>query len=165
MDKEKTYKNKIKSPSKPKMLKRSLARLMAVQIMYQKDFLQIDDLAKIKSEIIEDYLVDCQQDLKSYKTEIDEAFLDKLLAGILLVLDKIDAKIAQNLKEGRNIGEIDKTLLQILRFGVYELNYLKDVPAKVVVDEYVSIAASFFDKKKVTFANAILDKIAQLRDI
>jgi N utilization substance protein B len=52
-------------------------------------------------------------------------------------------------------------MLQILRLAAFEIKFLLDVPTKVVIDEYVGIAASFFDETKVTFVNAVIDGIAK----
>jgi hypothetical protein len=38
---------------------------------------------------------------------------------------------------------------------------MKDVPLKVVIDEYVDIGASFFETKKVTFLNGILENLSR----
>jgi len=138
---------------------------MAIQILYQKDFANQEEVSievsKIKKDIIENYVLDCDQDISSYKDKIDEKFLDNLLGGVLQILPNLDQKISDNLKEGWEISSIDSTLLQIMRCGIFELSYMKNIPSKVVVDEYVSIAASFFDEKKVKFVNATLDKIAK----
>ena len=37
----------------------------------------------------------------------------------------------------------------------------RDVPAKVVIDEYVEIAHAFFESDEPSFVNAILDKLAR----
>ncbi len=158
MDKEKSYKNK----QNPALLKRSLARLMAVQILYQKDFNSSNqNLDKIKNDVIENYVLDCGDDISSYKNKIDEKFLENLLSGVSMVETNLDEKIINNLKAGWSLKALEEPILQILRCAIFELNYVKNVPAKVVLDEYVSIAASFFDSKKVTFVNAIIDKIAK----
>ncbi len=37
----------------------------------------------------------------------------------------------------------------------------RDVPAKVVIDEYVEIAHAFFDGDEPAFVNAVLDRLAR----
>lgn len=165
MDKEKTFKNKQKSKNleKPKMLRRTLSRLIAVQILYQKSFNQIDEsnIGQIKNDVVENYLIDFNDEIESYREKIDENFLDNLLSGLPMVIDTIDEIIEKNLKKNWQIKDLDEILLQILRLAIFELKYIKNIPVKVVIDEYVSISASFFDEKKVTFVNATLDKIAK----
>ena len=51
-------------------------------------------------------------------------------------------------------------LRAILRAASYELIARRDVPAKVVIDEYVELAHDFFDGDEPGFVNAVLDKLA-----
>jgi N utilization substance protein B len=52
-------------------------------------------------------------------------------------------------------------LHQILRLAAFELKFLKDVPVKTVIGEYLEITASFFDEKKISFANGVLESVAR----
>jgi len=47
-----------------------------------------------------------------------------------------------------------------LRAGAYELRSRKDVPARVVIKEYVDVAGAFFGPTESGMVNAVLDKIA-----
>ena len=87
--------------------------------------------------------------------------LESLLAGIELNLQAIDEKIAEFLSDKWSLQTLPDVMLYILRFGSFELRYMKDVPLKVVIDEYVAIGASFFEEKKVTFLNGILNNLAK----
>ena len=52
----------------------------------------------------------------------------------------------------------------MLRAGAYELACRSDVPARVVMAEYVDIASAFVDKEETGMVNAVLDQLAhQLR--
>ncbi len=48
-----------------------------------------------------------------------------------------------------------------MRCGVFELVARRDVPAKVVIDEYVAVAGAFFGGDEPGFINAALDTIAR----
>jgi len=48
-----------------------------------------------------------------------------------------------------------------LRAGAYELDHRRDVPARVVVSEYVDVAHAFVDREETGMANAVLDAIAR----
>ena len=50
---------------------------------------------------------------------------------------------------------------QILRAGTYELLARADVPAAVVINEYVEVAKAFFDDGQAKFVNGILDAVAK----
>ena len=49
----------------------------------------------------------------------------------------------------------------MLRAGAYELEHRKDVPARVVVSEYVDVANAFVDREETGMVNAVLDQIAR----
>ena len=48
----------------------------------------------------------------------------------------------------------------ILRAAYYELRSRPDVPALVVVTEYVDVAAAFFGLDEIGMVNAVLDALA-----
>ena len=52
-------------------------------------------------------------------------------------------------------------LRAIFRAGAFELRYRNDVPARVVISEYVDVAGAFFDREEVGMTNAVLDAIAR----
>ena len=56
---------------------------------------------------------------------------------------------------------IDAILRAVLRAGCYELEHRKDVPARVVVSEYVDVAHAFVDRDETGMVNAVLDHIAR----
>ncbi len=135
---------------------------MAVQIFFQFDFLnRKKNLDEIKEDLIENYALDFEEEICSYRGKIDENFLNNLLSGLTLAADEIDAEVSAFLNDGRNLEQIDEVARQILRLGTLELKAMLDIPARVVIDQYVDLAASFFDRKKVTFVNAVLDGLAK----
>jgi N utilization substance protein B len=48
-----------------------------------------------------------------------------------------------------------------LRAGAYELSHRKDVPARVVIKEYVDVAHAFVEADEAGMVNAVLDQIAR----
>ena len=73
----------------------------------------------------------------------------------------IDAAIRRRLAEGWRLERIDSTARAILRAGAFELIRRPEIPAEVVIDEYVEIAKSFFDGPEPAFVNAALDAICR----
>jgi N utilization substance protein B len=49
----------------------------------------------------------------------------------------------------------------VMRAGAYELEHRKDVPARVVVTEYVDVANAFVDREETGMVNAVLDQLAR----
>lgn len=142
--------------------RRSLSRLMAIQIFYQLDFLGDEKkLDEIKNDVIENYAINSEENISSYREKIDEEFLNNLISGLALNIEKIDAEISHLLQKGWEFENLDDVVKQILRFGAFELQFMLDTPLKVIINEYVDIAASFFDSKKVTFVNGLLENFAK----
>ena len=54
----------------------------------------------------------------------------------------------------------------MLRAGAYELDKRHDIPARVVISEYVDVASAFVDRDETGMINAVLDQIAhQVRPV
>ena len=83
------------------------------------------------------------------------------VAGVVERQAKIDPTVDELLAEGWRMARLDATVRAILRTGAFELFGRDDVPAKVVIDEYVDIANAFFDGPEAGFINAALDKCAR----
>jgi len=49
----------------------------------------------------------------------------------------------------------------VLRAGAYELDKRADIPARVVVSEYVGVANAFVDREETGMVNAVLDALAR----
>jgi N utilization substance protein B len=93
--------------------------------------------------------------------EADIAFFDDVVAGTIARHEEVDAAIAGKLAQGWTIARLDKTMLQILRAGAYELLARPDVPVAASISEYVDVAHAFFDAREAKFVNGILDALAK----
>jgi transcription antitermination protein NusB len=49
----------------------------------------------------------------------------------------------------------------VLRAGAFELDKRRDIPARVVVSEYVAVANAFVDRNETGMINAVLDMLAR----
>jgi N utilization substance protein B len=56
---------------------------------------------------------------------------------------------------------VEAVLRAVLRAGGYELMFRKDVPARVVITEYVDVAHGFYDDDEPGLVNAVLDNLAR----
>ncbi len=92
--------------------------------------------------------------------EPDAEFFTDLLRGVPKHQVEIDRSVARCLSENWKLERIDSILRAILRAATCELIARPDVPAKVVIDEYVEIAHAFFSGEEPKFVNAALDKLA-----
>ncbi|PZU18110.1 MAG: transcription antitermination factor NusB [Citromicrobium sp.] len=91
----------------------------------------------------------------------DVALFDDIVRGVDARRDEIDALIAGRLAAGWTVARMDKTMLQILRAGSYELLARADVPLGAVISEYVDVAKAFFDDREAKFANGVLDAVGK----
>jgi len=142
---------------------RSAARLAAVQALYQMGATRIalDDVIAEFSQYrfgLRDGLGDRGED--EVPAAPDEAFFADLLRGVVREQDRIDGLIAAHLPEGWRLSRLDTTLLAIMRAGTYELIARKDVPFKVVINEYVEVTHAFFEGDEPGLVNGILDRLA-----
>ena len=81
--------------------------------------------------------------------------------SVLKVIDKleiIDSKISDNTRSW-SIDRINKTLLAILRVGIYEILFDDEVPNKVAINEAVELSKSYADEDSFSFVNALLAKV------
>jgi len=91
----------------------------------------------------------------------DQDFFSSILNGVPQHQIEIDRAIAGALSEKWKLERVDSILRATLRSGVFELVGRRDVPAKVVIDEYVAVAGAFFGGDEPGFVNAALDAIAR----
>lgn len=145
---------------------RSVARLAAVQALYQMDVSSAGAEAVIRefSEHRFDRALpgdggDGGED--ALLAAADEAFFADLVRGVVQEQARIDAAVVRRLATGWRLERIDATVRAILRAGAYELAHRADVPTEVVIDEYVELAKSFFEGPEPGFVNGALDAVAQ----
>jgi transcription antitermination protein NusB len=135
---------------------RSAARIAAVQALYQMDMTGIDlndVIAEFEAHRLGKEIEDCQYG------EAESAFFRDLVTGVVREQLEIDPLIDQQLAEGWRLKRVDSILRAILRAGVYELMFRDDVPAPVVITEYVDIAHAFFAGDEPKVVNGLLDKL------
>ena len=73
----------------------------------------------------------------------------------------IDPVLDAALVKGWPLKRIEAVLRAVLRAGAYELTERSDIPARVVVAEYVNVAAAFLDREETGMVNAVLDGLAR----
>ena len=91
----------------------------------------------------------------------ESAFFRDLVGGVLNEQRTIDPLIDAALAAGWPLRRVEAILRAVLRAGVYELSHRNDVPARVIVSEYVDVANAFFDRDETGMVNAVLDQLAR----
>ncbi|MFA9387564.1 MAG: transcription antitermination factor NusB, partial [Methyloceanibacter sp.] len=137
---------------------RSAARLAVVQALYQMDMSGID-LNEVVSEF-EAHRLGQEIEGDQY-FEAEAAFFRDLVEGVVREQRSLDPLIDEQLAEGWRLNRVDSILRAILRAGAYELAMRDDVPARVVISEYLDIAHAFFGDEEPRVVNGILDRLAR----
>lgn len=137
---------------------RAAARLGAVQALYQFQ-MEGTPLVQLLDEFHMHRLGAEIEEMQFNAAEI--AFFDDLVKGAIARRDEIDQLLSAKLAEGWSIARLDKTMLQILRVGTYELMARADVPTGTAISEYVDVAHAFFDAREAKFVNGLLDAVAK----
>lgn len=137
---------------------RSASRLAAVQALYQLDMEQ-PALAQLLDEF-HMHRLGAEIEEVEYAAA-DVAFFDDVVKGVSARREEIDRLIAGKLAQGWSLARLDKTMLQILRAGTYELISRNDVPRATAISEYVDVAHAFFEAREAKFVNGVLDAVAR----
>lgn len=137
---------------------RGAARLAAVQALYQMD---------VGRQTLEDTLAQFSAFHLGREVEgeqylpADADFFGQIVRGVTKNQLEIDPAIDKALAEDWPIDRIDSTLRAILRAAAFELLRRRDIPARVVITEYVDVARAFFEEDASGMVNAALDSIAR----
>jgi N utilization substance protein B len=91
----------------------------------------------------------------------EAAFFRDVVSGVVRDQGKIDPMLDEALTRGWPLKRIEAILRATLRAGAYELSHRKDVPARVVIKEYVDVAHAFVEADEAGMVNAVLDQIAR----
>jgi N utilization substance protein B len=138
--------------------RRGAARLAAVQALYQMD-VAATTLDRILAEYPAHWLgreIEGEQYLPA-----EAPFFRDVVSGVVAEQRKLDPMIDSALARGWPLRRVEALLRAILRAGAYELDRRRDVPARVVISEYVDIANAFLDKEETGMVNAVLDQLAR----
>lgn len=129
------------------MSSRREAREFALQILYQMD---------LSKEEAEESLKKFWAD-KSISPEAKK-FTEKLVKGTFTRQKDIDPFIRKYTEHWKieRLNAIDRN---ILRFAIYELLYLEDIPPAVSINEAIEIAKKYSTVDSGKFINGVLDKI------
>jgi len=144
--------------SERKANRRGAARLAAVQALYQMDVAGtgiVEILAQFESHWI-GREVEGEQYLPA-----EAAFFRDLVQGVIAEQRKLDPLIDAALEKGWPLKRVETIIRAVLRAGAFELDQKPDVPARVVVSEYVDVAHAFVERDEVGMVNAVLDQLAR----
>lgn len=114
------------------------------------EMVEIAEKALLALEIAEIATLESQNEVKNYAIAIAEKFKENS--------QDIDGQI-QKFAKGWDIDRLVKMDKDILRIAIIELLYVKDAPAKVIVDEALELAKKYSTDESSSFINGILAKV------
>ena len=139
-------------------LARSAARLAAVQALYQMEISGTPGESVI--EEFREHRFGAEGEGAAIGDADDGHFVN-IVRGVVAKQGEIDTLLDAQLSADWKITRIDSILRALMRAAAYELLARADIPAKVIVNEYVDIAGDFFTGDEPKFANGVLDKLAR----
>jgi len=137
--------------------KRGAARLAAVQALYQMDVAGAG-LNEVYAEF-ESHWLGGEVEGAQYRPA-EAAFFRDVVGGVVREQKRLDPLIDAALAGGWPLKRIEAVLRAVLRAGAYELACRRDIPARVVMSEYVDVASAFVDAEETGMVNAVLDQLA-----
>ncbi|CAB1274895.1 thiamine-phosphate kinase [Candidatus Nitrosacidococcus tergens] len=139
------------------MLKRTNARISAVQSLYQWHLTEQDiNLSEIE---LSDFILDQNKP----QGGIDKNYGEKILKGVLQNKNRLDEQMKPFLD--RSINDLDPIEYAILRVGIFELLFCTDTPYRVVLNEATELAKILGAEKSHRYINAVLDKVAHQQNL
>ncbi len=138
--------------------KRGAARLGAVQALYQMD-IGGTSLQQVVAEF-ENVRLGKEIDGEQY-LEADVAYFRGIVAGVVKEQVKLDPLVHKALTPDWPLKRIDSLLRAVLRAATFEILRRKDVPAKVIISEYVDVTKAYFLEDEPKMVNGVLDHIAR----
>lgn len=85
-------------------------------------------------------------------------YLKTLVEGVNEHQGELDQEISSLLADDWTIDRLAKPDLVILRLGLFEIQYVDDVPAAVAINEALELAKTFSNDKSRKFINGALGK-------
>lgn len=126
------------------MSNRRLARLRAVQALFQIDLTGIEWNIALENTLEEE--------------ETLMPFMEQLVSGTVDNLEAIDEIIKACLQNWSldRVGNVDRS---ILRMAVYEMKYVEDIPMNVTLNEAIELGKAFGGEESGRFINGVLSKV------
>ncbi len=151
------------------MRRRTLAREVALQILYQ-----VDVGTEAPQDCVEQYfssenplrpthretdLVQTPEEHAEYQAPEVREFAERLVRGTISHRERIDELISKY-TENWDIKRLAVVDRNVMRLATFELIFLSgEIPPKVAINEAVNLAKKFSTEESGKFVNGVLDKI------
>jgi N utilization substance protein B len=144
--------------------KRSVARLLAVQALYQIELNRsapgVPGIDVVVGEFVTHRL---GQEIEGENYgEADRSLFIDIVQGASSRQGDLDPMLNSALTDEWPLPRLETTLRAILRAGAYELLARPDIPPRVIISEYLDVAHAFFAGKEPAMVNGVLDRLAHV---
>lgn len=129
------------------MGRRRQSRETALQLLYALDITRANSREVLRATWTETML----------PPEIRD-FTTTLVTGVIQRRDEIDAFI-QECSTNWSLERMGMVERNILRFAIYELCFLPDIPPNVTINEAVEVAKKYGTEEAPAFINGIFDRV------
>ncbi len=136
---------------------RFAARFAAIQALYQLEREENLGLAVVQQFLTHHFE---KSDEITY-IKPDTRLFQRIVLCACEHKEQIDQLISQFLNQDWRLERIDSVVRAILKAATCELLGLTEVPAPVVINEYINVTKEYFTGKEVAFVNGTLDNIAK----
>ncbi|MDA8527563.1 transcription antitermination factor NusB [Opitutaceae bacterium] len=137
--------------SKAIFAQRRDSRVAAVQFLYAWSLNPPQNLAEDMRVFFED-LATTEKPREHYH------YAEELISGAIAQQAEIDARIRQ-LAHNWEFDRIARIDLAIIRMGIYEMLFRKDIPPIVSINEAIDLSKQFSTADSKRFVNGILDRL------
>ena len=137
---------------------RHLGRIVALQTLYEQDFrLECGD----KKFDLKDVL---SRNVNRYSEVVEDIeFIEDLVEKTTKLTEGLDG-VLQPVAPEWPIDQIARMDRVVLRMGIYELLFSKNVPPKVVINEAVELAKAFGGDNSSKFINGVLGTVLKQKE-
>lgn len=133
------------------MVRRSLARDVALQLLYEEDL-----NPEFERQAAEQFVAE-----RIASPEVQQ-FARDLVAGVRTKREQIDRLISE-IAEHWTLERMSPIDRNILRLGAYELLFT-EIPPKAALDEAIELAKRYGTGQSSQFVNGILDRVLAFRE-
>ena len=127
--------------------KRHLSRIAVMQVLFEREYREIDDVKSLQKNIKE-------------LGNADEEFALTLLEGSISMADELKKVIESKAPEW-SFDRMDPIARPVLIMGAFELLYADDAPPAVVMNECIEIAKEYGSDETSKFVNGVLNALAK----
>ena len=137
--------------NKQNIRRKQRARKLALQAMYQW-MMAGHEIAEIEAQF---HLANSASAME----KVDTAYFSRIIHEVPKHLDQLEATLLPFLD--RPIDSITPIELTVLRMGTYELMFCLDIPYRIILDEWVTLAKEFGSVEGHRYVNGVLNNLAK----